>query len=210
MLIRSLLWLPPAHKKKERENDAVREKANVSLIYITRLIQSNMAIHQWGSQWQAITVLPGTSAPCLCCWCCSSMGPQLPNSSWKQYLYIYHIFTQYLPFRKTMSYLTISLPVPPPPPLQFGSFHAASFFHPHLSSLSFGFSAFCAFFFLLHISISFFNRNFFPSSPSFYPPCISMKLDFSALPRRTITAAIAISEQRSTSLWEEEIQETGY
>lgn len=107
---------PTCPQKKEGENDAVREKANVSLIYITRLIQSNMAIHQWGSQWQAITVLPGTSAPCLCCWCCSSMGPQLPNSSWKQYLYIYHIFTQYLPFRKTMSYLTISLPVPPLPP----------------------------------------------------------------------------------------------
>lgn len=41
---------PTCPQKKERENDAVREKANVSLIYITRLIQSNMAIHQWGLQ----------------------------------------------------------------------------------------------------------------------------------------------------------------
>lgn len=36
------------------------------------------------------------------------------TASWKQYLYIYHIFTQYLPFCKTISYLTISLPAPPP------------------------------------------------------------------------------------------------
>lgn len=48
------------------------------------------------------------------CLCCSSLGPQLPNSTWKQYLYIYHIFTQYLPFCKTISYLTIS-PLPPNP-----------------------------------------------------------------------------------------------
>lgn len=91
--------------KRERE----RESENISLIYITRLFQSNIAIHQGGFQWQAITRLPGSSACCLCC--CRSLGPQLPNSPWKQYLYIYYIFTQYLPCCKTISYLTINLPM---------------------------------------------------------------------------------------------------
>lgn len=68
-----------------------------------------MAIHQRGFQWQAITRLPDSSACCLHCYC--SLGPRLPNSPWKQYLYIYKIFTQYLPRCKTISYLTINLPM---------------------------------------------------------------------------------------------------
>lgn len=92
------------HRPKERR----REGENISLIYITRLFQSNMAIHQRGFQWQAITRLPGSSACRL--HCCRSSWPQRPNSSWKQYLYIYYIFTQYLPFCKTISYLTINSP----------------------------------------------------------------------------------------------------
>ncbi len=76
-----------APKQIERE----RGRENISLIYITRLFQSNMAIHQRGFQWQPITRLPGSSACRLCC--CRSLGPQPPNSPWKQYLYIYYIFT---------------------------------------------------------------------------------------------------------------------
>ena len=115
----------PRNQKRERERE--RERENISLIYITRLFQSNMAIHQRGFQWQAITRLPDSSACCLCC--CRSLGPPLANSPWKQYLYIYYIFTQYLPRCKTISYLTINSPmfsfsffswsclIPPPPPL---------------------------------------------------------------------------------------------
>lgn len=129
-----------------------------------------MAIHQWGSQWQAITVLPSTSAPCLCCWCCSSMEPQLPNSSRKQYLYIYHIFTQYLPFCKTISYLTITLPVPLPPAVWFLSgclFLPFASFFPLLWLFRF-----CAIF-LLRISISFFF--FFSIEFFFLPPHLSIR-----------------------------------
>lgn len=86
---RSVLRISPAsrtpprrgHQKRERE----RERMNISLIYITRLFQSNIAIHQRGFQWQAIT----SSACCCCC----SLGPQLPNSPWKNNIYIFIKFS---------------------------------------------------------------------------------------------------------------------
>lgn len=154
-----------------------------------------MAIHQRGFQWQAITRLPGSSARCLCCFC--SLGPQLPNSPWKQYLYIYYIFTQYLPSCKTISYLTIS-------PCFFSLFFSPCLFPaflpsiPHLPLYISPFSAFFFFFEWCFFSFMpqfhfFFLQRFFSFFLSFFSPCISMKLDFSALPWRTITAAIAIS-----------------
>lgn len=110
-----------------------------------------MAIHQRGFQWQAITRLPGSSARRLCC--CRSLGPQPPNSPWKQYLYIYYIFTQYLPCCKTISYLTINFPMFFP--LFFSSFHVS--FQPSLLPyLSLYISPFSSFFFLLFFWVVFF------------------------------------------------------
>lgn len=91
-------------RESGKENDRVRE--NIGLIYITCLFQSNMAIHQRGFQWQAITRPADSSA---CCW--RPFRPRPQNNPWKQYLYIYYIFTQYLPRCKTISYLTINSPM---------------------------------------------------------------------------------------------------
>lgn len=153
------------HKSKEAPKERERESENISLIYITRLFQSNIAIHQGGFQWQAITRLPGSSACCLCC--CRSLGPQLPNSPWKQYLYIYYIFTQYLPCCKTISYLTINLLI------FFFFFYYVSFQSslpsslPHLSLYTSPFFSFewCFFSSCLNF-IFFFQKRFF--SPFFY------------------------------------------
>lgn len=152
-----------------------------------------MAIHQRGFQWQAITRPADSSACCLCY--CRSLA--LPNSPWKQYLYIYYIFTQYLPCCKTISYLTINLPG-----FFFSSLNHVSFQLFLLpASVSLYFSFFKPFFlwvvfFSFHASIKFFFQKgffFYFFFLSFFSPCISMKLDFSGLPWRTITAAIAIS-----------------
>lgn len=107
-----------------------------------------MAIHQRGFQWQAITRLRGSSACCLCC--CCSLGPQLPNSPWKQYLYIYYIFTQYLPCCKTMPYLTINLPM-----FFFTFFSNHVSFQPFLPDTSFSlYLSFFSFFFLSGVFFS--------------------------------------------------------
>lgn len=112
-----------------------------------------MAIHQWGFQWQAITRLLDSSACCLCCFC--SLGPQLPNSPWKQYLYIYYIFTQYLPCCKTISYLTINLPVFFFPPAM------SHFIPPFLPHLSLYICPFFECFFFIRASISLFSEGIF-------------------------------------------------
>ena len=130
-----------------------------------------MAIHQKGFQWQAITRLPGSSACCLCC--CCSLGPQLPNSPWKQYLYIYYIFTQYLPCCKTISYLTINSPMFLPPPLFFLPCLFPAPFSTTVTSVSLYLSFFFewCFFFCFTPQFHFFHKRFFFPSPhlSFRP-----------------------------------------
>lgn len=160
---------------------------------MTRLFQSNIAIYQRGFLWQAIT----SSACCRCL----SLGPQLPNSPWKQYLYIYYIFTQYLPCCKTISYLTINLLMF----FFFGRGGGGSFFYFYQPCL---FPALLATSVSIHLCLfqnifcffsCFCRLNFFPFLYSegiflsLFSLCVSMKLDFSALLWRTITAAIAIS-----------------
>lgn len=63
----------------------------------------------------------------------------------------------------------------------------------------FFFSSHLNLFFFYSLQKMFFFFFFFVFLLSFSSPCISMKLDFSALPRRTIAAPIAISSQSFTA-----------